>query len=60
WKLLTSPNERWITTTTKGGTDRLPMKVHYNLLEGTFLVDGLPFGRLPKEYVSHPDYFRLF
>ncbi|KAF8450069.1 hypothetical protein BDZ91DRAFT_811134 [Kalaharituber pfeilii] len=50
WKLLTSPNERWITTITKGGTDRLPMKVHYNLLEGTFLVDGLPFGRLPKEY----------
>ncbi|KAF8475089.1 hypothetical protein BDZ91DRAFT_675137 [Kalaharituber pfeilii] len=60
WRVLETPDERWITTEICGEKNKPPMSVHYNLLEGTFLVDGLPFARLPKEYVNHPDYYRLF
>ena len=36
------------------------MLVHYNLLTGELLVDGLPLARLPSEYESHPTYRSLF
>ncbi|KAJ5252865.1 hypothetical protein N7489_003275 [Penicillium chrysogenum] len=36
------------------------MLLHYNLLTGELLVDGLPLARLPSEYESHPTYRNLF
>lgn len=36
------------------------MLLHYNLLTGELLVDGLPLARLPSEYESHPTYRSLF
>ena len=55
WEELESPNQRWITANvlTKSGTYQI---AHYNLLTGRLLVDGLPLGRLPAEYLSHPVY----
>ncbi|KAF8601976.1 hypothetical protein BDV93DRAFT_495249 [Ceratobasidium sp. AG-I] len=57
WASLADPNTRWVSTVT-GSTTR--QSVHLNLLEGRFLIDGKPLGRLPREYVSHPSYTRLF
>ncbi|KAJ5802893.1 uncharacterized protein N7503_005343 [Penicillium pulvis] len=36
------------------------MLVHYNLLTGELLVDGLPLARLPSDYESHETYRTLF
>lgn len=34
--------------------------VHCNILDGQFLVNGKPLGRLPKDYTSHRNYQRIF
>lgn len=36
------------------------MHVHYNLLTGELLVDGLPLAHLPAEYMSNQTYRTLF
>ncbi|KAF8454797.1 hypothetical protein BGX38DRAFT_1171611 [Terfezia claveryi] len=55
WLALGSPNQRWIVSNvwTKGETYQL---AHYNILTGKLLVDGLPLGRMPSNYLSHPVY----
>ncbi|KAF8464895.1 hypothetical protein BDZ91DRAFT_795394 [Kalaharituber pfeilii] len=57
WEVLKAPNDRWIMTTTSDGEPRC---VHYNLLEGTLLVDGLCAVKLPKDYMNSMLYRRLF
>jgi hypothetical protein len=34
--------------------------VHYDLLKGLLLINGIPFGRLPHNYTVHPTFRRLF
>ena len=34
--------------------------LHFNLLTGSLLIDGLPLSRLPGEYECHPVFQRLF
>lgn len=55
WLALGSPNERWIVSNvwTRAGTYQL---AHYNMLTGKLLVNGLPLGRMPLNYLSHPVY----
>ncbi|KAG8689950.1 hypothetical protein FRC11_014718 [Ceratobasidium sp. 423] len=60
WQVLAAPNSRWVSTTTLGGHGLLAQTVHLNLLEGRLLIDGMPLGRLPREYVKHATYIRLF
>ena len=45
----------WIRACTKDGR-----QVSFNLLSGELLVGYRPFGRLPKEYVNHGTYSRIF
>ena len=33
---------------------------HFNLLTGSFLIDGKPLDKLPSDYTSHPLYEKLF
>lgn len=60
WREITTPNNRWVWTTTAEGSKNASQNVHLNLLDGQLLVDGKPLGRLPREYVQHPTYLRLF
>ena len=50
WHALPEPKSRWISCDTEGG------QVHYDVLTGKLLVDGIPLGRLPQEIVEHPTY----
>ena len=59
WAATEAPHKRWLTTETSSNAQR-SMKVQYNLLNGTLLVNGLPLNRLPSEYESHPTFRRLF
>jgi hypothetical protein len=46
--------EHWLYT--KSGS----LAVHFNLLTGELLINGLPLDRLPSEYMQHPMYMPLF
>ncbi|PVF91589.1 hypothetical protein CPB86DRAFT_820360 [Serendipita vermifera] len=60
WCPLTTPGDRWWSCTTEGGPKSAPRTVHLNTLNGTFLVDGRTFDRLPTDYASHASYKLLF
>lgn len=60
WTALKTPKERWVMTATSSKGDVSSMPVHYNVLDGSLLVNGLPLTRLPRSYESHPTFLRVF
>lgn len=60
WSKLKEPNERWVTTKMSSESGASSMTVHYNILDGTLLVDGSKLTRLPPSYEMHHTYKRLF
>lgn len=60
WKALRQPNERWLVTDIPPCDGALSVTIHFNLLTGSLLINGLPLARLPSVYESHPLYQRLF
>ncbi|KAH7333017.1 hypothetical protein B0J17DRAFT_721862 [Rhizoctonia solani] len=60
WRVYGVPNNRWITSTTAKTNEDRSQEVHLNLLTGQLLIDGKPLGRLPRQYVEHATYIRLF
>jgi hypothetical protein len=60
WDRLNEPNHRWISSTTACSTGIAQSRVHFNLLDGTLLINGRPLMRLPKEFTDHPTYVRVF
>lgn len=60
WHPLPPPQDRWLTTKTRGEDGLISLPVHYNLLDGSLLVNGLPLSRLPTSYETHASYRRLF
>ncbi|KAG6852418.1 hypothetical protein C0991_012190, partial [Blastosporella zonata] len=59
WKVLDAPNERWLTSVISDVSTTVQSILHYNLLNGTLLIDGKPLGRLPSSIVQHSTYIRL-
>ncbi|KAG6819108.1 hypothetical protein H0H93_015384, partial [Arthromyces matolae] len=59
WKPLPTPNERWLVSSISDVTTNIQSTVHYNLLDGTLLIDGKPLGRLPASILQHSTYVRL-
>ena len=51
--------ENWLTTTTVEDESVSAARLHFNLLDGTLLVNGSPLARLPHEYERHETYIRL-
>ena len=60
WSALEKPSERWLVTETSSKSRHSSMMVHYNLLDGSLLVNGSPLTRLPDSYESHSTFQRLF
>lgn len=60
WQACKSPYHHWLYTklTPLGGHGAL--SVHFSLLTGELLIDGLPLKRLPVEYTRNPTYTTLF
>lgn len=59
WQSLPEPNDRWMVTNTAANSNTRSQEVHYNLLNGALLVEGLPLGRMPLNYTTHPIYLEL-
>lgn len=60
WTALKAPSERWLMTETAKQNGLSSMTIHFNLLDGTLLVNGSPLTRLPHSYEAHPTFHRLF
>lgn len=60
WRVASKTADDWMTTDTLATTQAASMSVHYNLLSGELLVDGLPLDQPPQEYRAHPLYSTLF
>lgn len=60
WKTVSESADHWLTTTTAGAEDSGGLRVHYNLLSGELLVNGLPLHQPPKLYREDPLYAGLF
>lgn len=59
WATVESPSERWLFTETSTERGFSRMIVHYNVLDGSLLVNGLLLTRLPQHYELHITYHRL-
>ena len=59
WAAMRSPNGRWLVNETSSEGGHSTMTVHWNLLDGSLLVNGTPLTRLPRSYESHATYRRL-
>lgn len=57
WQFQPSPNNRWVTSETVASPGTMQQRVDYNIIEGSFLVDGRPLGKLPEEY-NKDEFFR--
>lgn len=62
WHFLSSPNNRWVVSTTTSQTNKLNVSqvVHYNFVEGHLLVDGKTLGVLPRSIKESDDIKELF
>ncbi|TVY48539.1 hypothetical protein LOCC1_G001313 [Lachnellula occidentalis] len=60
WRRSPEQDGHWLITRT-ASQDNIPgLFVHFNLLSGELLVNGLPLARLPLQYEHHPMYRTLF
>ncbi|KIW82284.1 hypothetical protein Z517_05311 [Fonsecaea pedrosoi CBS 271.37] len=60
WRPVSDTFDHWLFNTLSSQGGERPVVVHYNLLTGEFLVDGLPLARLPSEFMELPVYRTLF
>ncbi|KAI1749778.1 hypothetical protein F4782DRAFT_533039 [Xylaria castorea] len=50
----------WLVIETESDNKGVQYQVHYNLLSGELLVNGIPLSRPPREYEDHPMWRVLF
>ena len=61
WRPLQLPTSRWFSCKTTPPAGHRPQRVHFNVLGGLLLVDGMPLGScLPNEYVENVLYKLIF
>lgn len=59
WSSLDGSADHWLFTQPAPASHGIP-QVHYNVLSGELLINGLPLHRPPAEYEKHPMWSRLF
>lgn len=60
WSLPLGDRQPWVRTSTLVSSTRKSQTVDFNYLDGQFLVDGAPVGKLPRRYTKHKEYQRIF
>ncbi|KAG1750414.1 uncharacterized protein EDB91DRAFT_1243991 [Suillus paluster] len=60
WRVLGSPNSRWLRCETAPSNDSSRQTIHFDMLAVRLLVDGKPLSRLPVCISQHPSYIVLF
>lgn len=60
WSSHSSEAQHWVTNETEATPNSDSQSVHFNLLSGELLVDGLPLSRLPPSFKEHTTYKPMF
>lgn len=60
WQQLAEPNARWLTASSASLSNQRAQNIHYNILDGSLIVDARRLGRLTRDIVEHPTYRRIF
>ncbi|PWY88271.1 hypothetical protein BO70DRAFT_419943 [Aspergillus heteromorphus CBS 117.55] len=61
WRHLPHPHECWITATVRCANERMvQQEIHFHILEGHILVDGIPLGKLPSDISNSETLKELF
>lgn len=61
WETASYEDKTWLASWIgSGSASHGSLQVHFNLLMGELLVNGLPLSHLPSEYERHDTYNRLF
>lgn len=60
WDRLSEPNHRWVSSKTAASAGVPQSCIHFNLLDGTLLINGSSPMRLPKNITDHSTYIRVF
>ncbi|PPJ57158.1 hypothetical protein CBER1_08454 [Cercospora berteroae] len=60
WRVVSDTADHWLTTETATTALFPSMNVHFDLLSGTLLVNGLPLDQPPRNYRQCPMYSTLF
>ncbi|PVF94403.1 hypothetical protein CPB86DRAFT_876435 [Serendipita vermifera] len=60
WISLGSPGGRWWCSTIRHEVEEMQQVVHVNIVDGSILVEGRTFERLPDDHMDHPSYKSLF
>ncbi|TVY36417.1 hypothetical protein LSUB1_G007938, partial [Lachnellula subtilissima] len=60
WRMFPEQDGHWLMTRTAPQDNSNGLWVHFNLLTGELLVNGLPLARLPLRYEQNPMYSTLF
>ncbi|KAF8851671.1 hypothetical protein BDZ45DRAFT_140606 [Acephala macrosclerotiorum] len=60
WQIMSQDVDHWLVSRTAIGGGGGSLSIHFNLLTGELLVNGLPLARLPSQYEGHPMYRTLF
>lgn len=60
WRAVSEAADHWVTTNTPATPDIASMSVHYNLLSGELLVNGVLLDQPPQAYRAHPQWSTLF
>jgi hypothetical protein len=60
WTPLPSPAERWWSSSTESCTRLASRVVYLNIIDGTLLINGRGYDRLPSNYTTHKTFATLF
>lgn len=60
WRIASETADHWVTINTLASPHVASMSVHYNLLSGELLVNGLLLDQPPQAYRAHSQYSTLF
>ena len=60
WRLLSPPHDGWVTAQSTSINGSYIQSIHFNILDGTLLIDGHPLGRLPDEYTKQSFFHQVF
>lgn len=61
WRRISETYDHWLVgESLTNSVSSKSLTMHFNILDGELLVNGVPLGRLPAEYERHPAYRKLF
>ena len=60
WTFLPDPDDGWVTAQSMSVDGLLEQSVHFNIFDGTLLIEGQPLARLPDEFTEEGFFHEIF